>query len=293
MSEVIDYLVTGAAGQLGRVTLELAKKRGRVALGADVPGLGLPEVSVDNRAQVLAWVLRHRPRAVLHVGAWTDVDGCELNPQKAEAVNGLGTANVAEACAAAGCKLIYVSTDFVFDGRASAPLAEDATPGPLSAYGWSKLSGERAVLGAAQPGFAVVRTSWVFGPGGKNFPRANLNKALKGEHLTVVDDQVGRPTYTYDLAEALLDVADAPSVRGIFHCSNEGVCSWFEFARDIVREAGIKNVEVRPMGSSQLSRPARRPAYSVLDTARLAALRGKTLPTYLDAVRRYLNEELK
>jgi dTDP-4-dehydrorhamnose reductase len=290
---VIDYLVTGAAGQLGRVTLALAQRRGKNASGADVPGLGLPEVSVDNRAQVLAWVLEHRPRAVLHLGAWTDVDGCELNPTKAEAVNGLGTANVAEACAAAGCKLIYVSTDFVFDGRATAPLPVDAVPGPLSAYGWSKLSGERAVLAARQPGFAVVRTSWVFGPGGKNFPRAILNKALKGEHLSVVDDQVGRPTYTIDLAEALLDVADAPSASGVFHCSNEGVCSWLDFARVIVREAGLTNIEVRPMSSAQLTRPARRPAYSVLDTSRLAALRGKTLPHYEDAVRRYLKEELQ
>ncbi|MEZ5965820.1 MAG: dTDP-4-dehydrorhamnose reductase [Planctomycetota bacterium] len=289
---MVDYLVTGAAGQLGRITLQLAKKRGKDAAGADVPGAGLEQVSVDDRTQVLRWVLKYRPRAVLHLGAWTDVDGCELNPRKAEAVNGHGTANVAAACAAVGCRLVYVSTDFVFDGRATAPLPVDAMPGPLSAYGWSKLSGERAVLAAAQPGFCVVRTSWVFGPGGKNFPRAILNKALKGENLQVVNDQVGRPTYTEDLADAILDVAEAPGASGVYHCSNEGQCSWYDFARDIVREAGCK-VDVAPISSAQMVRPARRPTYSVLDTSRLAALRGKPLPHYLDAVRRYLKEELK
>lgn len=289
---MVDYLVTGAAGQLGRVTLRLAQARGKVASGADVPGTGLPEVSVDDRAQVLRWVLQHRPRAVLHLGAWTDVDGCELDPRRAEAVNGHGTANVVAACAAAGCRLVYVSTDFVFDGRATSPLPVDAMPGPLSAYGWSKLSGERAVLAAGLPGFCVVRTSWVFGPGGKNFPRAILNRALKGENLAVVNDQIGRPTYTEDLAAALLDVAESCAANGIYHCSNEGQCSWYDFARDIVREAGA-TVEVRPISSAQMVRPARRPAYSVLDTTRLTALRGKPLPPYLDALRRYLKEELQ
>lgn len=289
----IDYVITGAAGQLGRAMLALAARRGRQAVGGDVLGTGIAELSVDDRAQVHRWLLEHRPRAVLHLGAWTDVDGCEGDPSKAERINGSGTANVAEACAAVGARLVYVSTDFVFDGRARAPLTEQAMPGPLSAYGWSKLSGERAVLAARQPGFSVVRTSWVFGPGGKNFPRAILNKALKGEHLTVVDDQFGRPTYTHDLAEAILDVADAPNASGIYHCSNEGACSWHEFAAAIVREAGITGVEVRPMSSAQLTRPARRPAYSVLDTTRLATLRGKPLPHYVDALRRYLKEELK
>lgn len=288
---MVDYLVTGAAGQLGRVTLALAAARGCSASGADVPGTGLPEVPVDDRRRVFAWILEHRPRAVLHLGAWTDVDGCELDPQRAEACNGLGTANVAAACAAVGCRLVYVSTDFVFDGRARSPMPVDATPGPLSAYGWSKLSGERAVLAAAQPGFCVVRTSWVFGPGGRNFPRAILDRAKKGLALAVVDDQVGRPTFTHDLAAALLDVADAPGAHGIYHCSNEGQCSWYDFACDIVREAGM-SVEVRRIGSAQMTRPARRPAYSVLDTSRLTALRGKPLPHYVDALRRYLKEEV-
>lgn len=289
---MVDYLVTGAAGQLGRITLALAEARGKVALGADVPGTGLTEVSVDDREQVRAWVQEHRPGAVLHLGAWTDVDGCEKDPRRAEAVNGTGTANVAAACVAAQCRLVYVSTDFVFDGSARAPIPVDAMPGPLSAYGWSKLSGERAVLAAGRPGFTVVRTSWVFGPGGKNFPRAILNKALKGESLAVVNDQVGRPTYTHDLAEAILDIAAASDAGGIYHCSNEGQCSWYDFAKDIVREAGLA-VEVRPIGSAEMVRPARRPAYSVLDTSRLTALRGRPLPPYLDAIKRYLKEELK
>jgi len=287
---MIDYLVTGAAGQLGRVTLRLARERGKTALGADVPGTGLPEVSVEDGAAVLRWVLAHRPRAVLHLGAWTDVDGCERDPTRAETINGAGTANVAAACAAVGCKLIYVSTDFVFDGRARAPLPVDAPPGPLSAYGWSKLSGERAVLAARQPGFSVVRTSWVFGPGGKNFPRAILDRARKGQPLAVVDDQVGRPTYTVDLAEALLDLAEMPGASGVWHCANEGQCSWYEFAAEIVRAAGL-GVPLRPIPSAQLNRPARRPAYSVLDTGRLAAARGRTLPHWRDALRRYLEEE--
>lgn len=293
----VDYLVTGAAGQLGRTVLRLAAARGLRALGADVPGTSIPgvtieTVSVDDREQVMRWVHEHRPAAVLHLGAWTDVDGCELDPAKAERINGTGTAYVAEACRRAGSRLVYVSTDFVFDGRALRPIPTDAVPHPISAYGWSKLSGERAVLAGASAGFAVVRTAWVFGPGGKNFPRAILNRALEGKDLEVVSDQVGRPTCTEDLGIAVLDVA-ASAGSGIFHACNEGECSWYEFARDIVREAGIRGVQVTPMAATKLSRPARRPAYSVLDTSRLTALRGRPLPHYLDALRRYLREELK
>jgi dTDP-4-dehydrorhamnose reductase len=279
-----DFLVTGALGQLGRAVMAAAAARGRSAVGVDVA-----EMPLDQRAAIGHAIGGARPRCVVHCGAITDVDGCEAAPLAAYRINALATAWVAEAAAAAGAGLLYVSTDFVFDGEnGGAPWPVDATPRPLSVYGASKRLGEEAVLAHARSDFHVVRTSWVFGPGGRNFPRAILDRARSGQPLKVVTDQVGRPTMTHDLAEALLDLAEANAPGGIWHAANEGQCSWHQFALDVLREAGCGHVAVSTQTAAELQRPAARPAWSVLDCRKLTALRGKALPHYLDALRRHL-----
>lgn len=279
----MTFLVTGAGGQLGRALLRVA--------GARAVGLTHGELKIEDRGAVREAVARHRPGFVLHCAAWTAVDDCERDPERAMRVNGEGTAHLVEACADAGAGLIYVSTDFVFDGRVQEPYREDAPTAPLSWYGRSKLAGEEAVLGAGRADFYVVRTSWVFGPGGRNFPAAILARAREGGELAVVTDQVGSPTYTLDLAEALLDLAGSGAPAGIYHAANEGHCSWHEFAVEVLARAGLAATPVREIRSGDLDRPAARPAWSVLDCSRLAAVRGKRLPEWRDAVSRYLREE--
>lgn len=283
----VDYLVTGALGQLGRAVMADVAARGQTACATDIP-----ELCVEDLDSVRRWVDDKQPRTVLHCGAWTDVDGCEQQPDRADLINGVGTANVAKVCAEAGIGLVYISTDFVFDGNGERPYLETDQPDPISAYGRSKLLGEQGVLEQGRSDFYIMRTSWVFGPGGKNFPAAILARARSGQPLRVVTDQVGRPTMTHDLAAAMLDLCASDAEAGIYHASNEGVCSWHEFAVDVVGVAGL-DIEVGTMHSSELDRPAPRPAYSVLDTTRLTAARGAPLPHYRDALRRYLEEETK
>jgi dTDP-4-dehydrorhamnose reductase len=283
-----DYLVTGAQGQLGRAVMALLAQRGRRAVGVDVQ-----EMPLERRAAIWRQVGELRPRCVLHLGAITNVDGCETDPLAACRVNGLATAWVAEAAAAVGAGLVYVSTDFVFDGSgAGVPIPVDAAPRPLSVYGLSKRLGEEAVLAHDRVDFYVVRTSWVFGPGGKNFPRAILERARSGQPLRVVTDQVGRPTMTLDLAEALVDLAESRAPGGIYHAANEGHCSWHQFAGDILRAAGIEGVAIGTQTAADYAAlvvaagkpaPAARPAWSVLDTQKLAGVRGRPLPHYTDA----------
>lgn len=283
-----ELLITGAGGQLGQALLRAAAARGGAAVGR-----GHAELPVEDRDRVRTELGQHRPRWVLHCGAWTDVDGCEADPARAERSNALGTAHLAEACLELGIGLVYVSTDFVFDGRRATPYPVDAATAPLSAYGRSKWLGEQAVLRHGRPDFHVVRTSWVFGIGGKNFPRAILARARSGQPLRVVTDQRGRPTFATDLAEALLDLVGSGAPGGIYHAANQGECSWHEFAVAILAAAGLTQVPVGTMTSAELGRPAPRPAYSVLDTQRLDTVRGRPMPHYQDALRRYLQEELR
>lgn len=282
----LDYLVTGSSGQLGRAVLQLAAARGKAALGRTHA-----ELAVEDQTAVQACVQQHRPRFVLHCGAWTNVDGCEADPALADRVNGHGTGHLAKACAAHGCGLLYVSTDFVFDGAATAPYRTDAPTAPLSAYGRSKRLGEELLLQAARADFYVLRTSWVFGPGGKNFPKAILDRARSGNPLSVVTDQRGRPTYTPDLAAAMLDLCERKAPGGIYHAANEGDCSWHQFACAVLQAAGLGHLPVGETLAARLARPAARPAYSVLDTSRLDAALGRHLPHYRDAIARYLKEE--
>lgn len=278
-----DILVTGGTGQVGRAVLAAAAARGLQAVGASSGDMPL-----CDREAVFAAVRRAAPRAIVHCAAATNVDGCEQDPLGAYRTNALGTAWVAEAAAAAGCELVHVSTDFVFDGAATTPYQADAPTRPLSAYGASKRLGEEAVLAHRRDGFRVVRTSWVFGPGGRNFPRAILDRARAGQPLAVVTDQIGRPTFACDLAEALLDVLTLRAPGGVYHAANEGPVSWHGFAKAVLAAAGLAHVPVGEQSAADLRRPAPRPAWSVLDTSKLDALRGRPLPHHVDAIARWL-----
>ena len=284
MTSKCDLLVTGAAGQLGRTLMAQAGALGLRAVGVDVA-----EMPLDSRDAIEATMQVHRPKFVMHCGAITNVDGCEAEPLVAYRINSMATAWVAEAAARVDAGMIYVSTDFVFDGTLEGtPYPVDSAIKPLSVYGASKRLGEEAVLAHGREDFYVIRTSWVFGPGGKNFPRAILNRARSGGALKVVTDQVGRPTMTHDLAAAMLDVFKLKPAGGIYHAANEGQCSWHQFAVDTLAAAGMTDIEVGTQRAKDLNLPAARPAWSVLDTDKLAAVRGKHLPHYLDALARHV-----
>jgi dTDP-4-dehydrorhamnose reductase len=251
-------LITGANGQLGAELMrELAGR-------ADVVGGVRPEFDIAA-PDCAARVASVGPAWVLHAAAATDVDGCERDPASAMAVNAEGTRRVAEGCRRAQARMLYVSTDFVFDGSKASPYTETDTPAPLSVYGHSKLAGENAVREVA-PRWAIVRTAWLFGAHGRNFVKTILDKAAAGETLRVVDDQVGSPTYARDLAAALGRLVRR-DLAGVYHLTNGGVCSWYEFAREIIRQSGLDGVRVLPIGSHELGRAARRPAYSALANA--------------------------
>jgi dTDP-4-dehydrorhamnose reductase len=204
--------------------------------------------------------------AAINCAAWTDVDGAEQDEDGAVSVNGAGAGNVARAAAAAGAWTVHVSSDYVFEGCKRSPYLESDEVGPLSAYGRSKLAGERAVAAEAPSRHTIVRSSWLFGAGGPCFPATILRLAAERDELKVVDDQVGSPTFTGHLARAIVEVATGPPV-GILHVAGGGICSWYEFAREIVAVSGV-SCEVRTCSTAEMPRPATRPAYSVLRSER-------------------------
>ena len=273
-------LITGAGGQLGHDLL-------RAFTGHEAVGTTHGQLDVADRDAVLATITELRPDAVVHAGAWTDVDGCETDPDRAFRVNALGTRHVVEGARLAGARVCYLSTDYVFDGTGDRPWVEWDAPAPLSVYGRSKLGGEREL----DAGATVVRTSWVCGAHGRNFVKTILRAAAERDELTVVDDQHGCPTFTSDLAGAIarLVVARLP---GTFHVTNQGATTWFDFARAIVAVAGFDAAKVRPIATADLHppRPAPRPANSVLDNAALRLSGIPLLPDWHEPLDRLLKE---
>jgi dTDP-4-dehydrorhamnose reductase len=275
----MKLLVTGARGQLGRALERAAAGAGHQFVGAD-----LPELDITDRGAVLAWVAGARPDAVINCAAFTAVDAAETREAEALAVNGVAVGHLAESADAASAVLVQISTDYVFDGEAERAYREDDPVNPLSAYGRTKLAGERAAARARR--HLIARTAWLFGEGA-NFVEAILGQIAAGRgELRVVDDQVGCPTYAEDLAAALLALLDC-GAHGTLHAANAGATSWYGFAREIVRLSGA-HVSVVPVGSAEAPRPARRPRRAVLDTARLAAALGAPLAPWEDALARYL-----
>jgi len=267
-------LVLGGAGMLGRAVAAEARRRGWPALA-----LSREEADVADRERLLYWAAAFRPELVVNCAAFTQVDACESERERAFRVNGEGAGNAAAAAGAVGARFLHVSTDYVFDGRGSSPYAEDAPTAPLSVYGESKLLGEhRALASPGALGALVVRTSWLFGPEGPNFAATMLRLVAQGKvPLRVVDDQVGCPTYTKFLARALADLAPRREVTGVVHYRNREPVSWYAFARAVVRlsPGGPESAEVVPVATAEFPRPAPRPAYSVLDVARFEAAVGR------------------
>jgi dTDP-4-dehydrorhamnose reductase len=253
-------LVTGAGGMLGQDVVRAAREA-----GVDVVGLSRGELDVTDAPAVATAVAGAQPAAIVHCAAWTDVDAAEADPEGAAAVNATGAGNVAKAAAAAGARLVHVSTDYVFAGDKRSPYVESDPVGPQSVYGATKLDGERAVA-AAGGSHAIVRSSWLFGVGGPNFVATMLRLASERSEVTVVTDQVGCPTSTEDLAHALIELAGRDA-EGVFHVAGRGACSWNELAQEIFRQAGI-DCRVLPCTTDEMPRPAARPAFSVLASER-------------------------
>lgn len=278
----VRVLVTGASGQLGHELVAAFSGSGH-----DVVGCDRSTLDVSDREQALQVIGQVCPHAVVHAGAWTDVDGCEGDPDRAFAVNALGTRHVAEAARLAGSTVCYLSTDYVFDGTARRPYTEWDPPNPLSVYGRSKLGGE-AVL---RPDDTVVRTSWLCGGHGHNFVKTVLGRAQQGQQLTVVDDQHGCPTFADDLAGAVCRLV-AARLPGTFHVTNQGRTTWYGFARDVVAAAGLDTGLVAPVPTAELRprRPAPRPAFAVLDNAALRLSGQPLLPHHHEPLERLVKE---
>jgi len=272
-------LVTGAGGMLGRDVVEGASLRGHEAIG-----LAREELDVTDGPRVDAAVTRFEPDAVVNCAAWTDVDGAESREREAMAVNDTGAGLLAVAAGVVGAKIVYPSTDYVFDGAKAEPYVESDGPSPISAYGRSKLAGETAVA-VANSRHLIVRTSWLFGTGGPNFIETMLRVGSEQPEVLVVSDQVGSPTYTRHLAEALVLLAESDDY-GIHHVAGGGYCSWFEYAQEIFDQAGLET-RVMAARTEMLDRPARRPAYSVLGSERPNAL---VLPQWRAGLAQYMAE---
>jgi dTDP-4-dehydrorhamnose reductase len=273
--------ITGAAGMLGQDLAVAAK-----AAGHEVLAFPRADLDITDPAAVTRTLRDARPDVVVNSAAWTNVDGAETDEAGAQAVNGAGAGNVARAAAACGAWTIHVSSDYVFDGGKASPYLESDPVGPLSAYGRSKLAGERAVAEEAPDRHTTVRSSWLFGPGGPCFPATILRLAHERDELKVVDDQIGCPTFTGHLAEALVNLAGrVQRPVGIVHVAGGGSCSWFEFAREIVAGAGVR-CEVKPCSTEEFPRPASRPANSVLRSER--GDEAPVLPEWREGLARYM-----
>ena len=279
----MKVLVTGVKGQLGHdVVLEL-EKRGHRAIGVDVE-----EMDITDAEMVRQVMEETAPDAVIHCAAYTAVDAAEDNVSLCRRINAEGTANIARACRDLDCKMMYISTDYVFNGRGERPWEPDDEREPLNVYGQTKYEGELSVEMLEK--YFIVRIAWVFGVNGKNFIKTMLNLGKTRDHLTVVDDQIGSPTYTWDLARLLADMIETDRY-GRYHATNEGLCSWYEFACEIFRQAGMP-VEVEPVSSSQYPAKAVRPSNSRMDKSKLDQMGFRRLPSWQDALGRCLKEIL-
>ncbi len=285
---MLKAVVTGANGQLGR---ELTA--GALA-GWQVTPLARDALDIGDARAVAVLLEQLQPDLVVNAAAYTAVDRAESEPELARRVNTEGPGNLAAACAAHGSRLLHISTDFVFDGRASVPLAPDAATAPLGVYGQTKRDGELAVM-ATLPDALIVRTGWVYSCFGSNFVKTMLRLMAGRDTLTVVADQVGTPTWAAGLADALWAFAGQPALRGIYHWSDAGVCSWYDFAVAVAEEGlarGLlpKPVAVRPISVRDYPTPARRPAYSVLDKSATWAVVDAPVRHWRAALRLMLDE---
>jgi dTDP-4-dehydrorhamnose reductase len=276
-------LVTGAKGQLGSDVVHCLQ-----ALGYEVYGYSRQELDITDFGQVTHIFSEIKPDIVIHAAAHTKVDLAESEPDEAFLINAYGTRNIAVASEVIDAKLIYISTDYVFNGQGSSPLNEFEPTSPLGIYGKSKLAGEQFVRHLSSK-FFIIRTSWVYGLHGANFVKTMLKLAEDRNELNIVHDQVGSPSYTVDLAKFIGQLVPT-ELYGTYHASNAGSCSWYEFAKAIFEEANLPNIKVNPVTTAEFPRPAPRPGYSVMDHMAIR-LNGLTdLPHWRDSLKMFLQE---
>ena len=278
----MKVLVTGAKGQLGTDLMNELAKRGIEGIGVDVQEMDITDAEACRRV-----IKNSGADAVIHCAAYTAVDAAEDNADLCRRINGEGTRNVAQACKEADTKLMYISTDYVFDGQGTRPWEPDDERHPLNVYGQTKYEGELAVEELSDKYF-IVRSAWVFGVAGKNFIKTMLRLGKERGAVSVVDDQIGSPTYTYDLARLLVDMIQTDKY-GRYHATNEGLCSWYEFAKEIFRQAGM-DVPVTPVSSDAFPAKATRPSNSRLNKDKLSENGFERLPAWQDALGRFLKE---
>lgn len=278
----MKVLVTGVKGQLGYDVVNELTKRGHVAIGTDIE-----EMDITDAGSVDKVIKENTPDAVIHCAAYTAVDAAEDNVELCRKINADGTQNIANVCKELDIKMIYISTDYVFDGEGERPWEPDDNRTPLNVYGQTKYEGELAVQNTLDKYF-IVRIAWVFGVNGKNFIKTMLNLGKTRDSLTVVNDQFGSPTYTYDLARLLVDMVETDKY-GVYHATNEGICTWYEFACEIFKQAGM-SVKVSPVLASEYPAKAKRPSNSRMSKEKLTENGFEKLPDWQDALGRYLKE---
>ncbi len=294
-------LITGSSGMLGIDLVALLQKKYDVT-GTDVAGAKNPaagckdfiKCDISDRDAAARMVSTAKPDIVLHTAAWTDVDGCETDREKAFKINAEGTQNIALGCRESKAVIFYISSDFVFDGTKNDPYVEDDKENPLNVYGLSKFEGEDWVRKIADRYF-IVRTSWLFGRHGRNFVDIILDKAERKKELKIVADQFGSPTYTRDLSEAVEHLMalslEKSELGGVFHFCNSGSCSWYRYAEEILKIARREDAKLIPITSAELDRPAKRPSVSILDTAKYSKLCGESPRRWQSALDDYLINE--
>jgi len=275
----MKILITGSSGMLGHDLIEILKDNHELILTSS------KTLDITDNNRVIEFICENKPDIVINSAAYTNVDGCEENQETAYSINGDGVRNLAIGCSKIDCPLVHISTDYVFNGKNTKPWVEDDEIGPISVYGKSKLKGEEAILEILDK-FFIIRTAWLYGINGSNFPKTMLELAKNHSEITVVYDEVGTPTYTPDLAKAISQLIET-DYYGIYHITNSGSCSWCEFARYIFEIAG-KDVKVIPVTASEFARPAPRPHYSVLENKKWIDNGFEPLRSYKDAIKEYI-----
>lgn len=279
MNQQKKILITGAKGMLGwALTKELSSFHKLI-------GIDIADADITNENQIKEEIFKIHPEIVIHTAAYTAVDSCEQNKQLAHEVNAIGTENVARACHLCNAKLIYISTDFVFDGTKNSPYTENDTPNPINIYGKSKLEGEKQIQ-ATLSNYLIIRSSWLYGPKGVNFVTTILDIAKDQNEIKVVNDQTGSPTYTIDLARAI-NIFIRKDIKGTVNYTNTGICSWFDFAKEIIDISKSSSI-VLPISTSESKRPARRPQYSALSTNKLESITKTKQRNWKEAVKEYI-----
>jgi len=276
----LKIALTGSDGMLGSDIATVFND------DTDLINFTINDFDITDLDKSLSKIREAKPDYLIHTAAYTDVDGCEQDPEKAYLINGLGTRNIAMACEEIKCPIIYISTDYVFDGKSEVPYSEWDLPAPVNKYGLSKLIGEQYVASLTTR-FYIIRTSWLYGRNGKNFVETIVKLLSEKDEIDVVNDQVGSPTFTYDLAEKLKEIIGKG--YGIYHITNSSSCSWYEFASEIARLKSGKTI-IKPTTTEKFNLPAQRPSYSVLDNTMLRLEGMKELRHWKEALQSYIDK---